>query len=512
MSVGQVASPARSAATAGWATVGAWATPGLVAAIGLVSALVYLWSFTLRWPLWELYGLPQADYAWLSGYARNVQASYLGAFLLLFGLQYVAYRAAGARPSAAPIGLVLGGQVLFGLLLVGSYPVAALDLYDYLMYGRMMLVYAANPFTNPPSAFPDPLVQFSPWPNEPSVYGPLWQLLSLAPTAVAGGSILAGIVLFKLLILGFFVGCSGLVWRILDRLRPAAAPSGTLLFAWNPLLLFEFGGNGHNDAVMTFFLLLAVLALAAGPRLLVLPLLGAAVLTKVLAVVLAPALLVGLLRAPGTWRARMAWIAGGGALAALGALGLYAPFWEGPQTLHFLSRGNWFTASPPTMLREYLRGFLEYEQAGRLAATLSAGAFGLFTLARLGLFWGGRGSGGQPKTPDPRRPTPMWEGWLSAAHDVTFAYLVLACLWWQPWYLVWLVALAALVPDRLVHDRALLFCYGGVLNYLVFKYIWPVYQPMTYAQIMGISVVLIFGLPLLHLACTFGTARARRIL
>ena len=50
----------------------------------------------------------------------------------------------------------------------------------------------------------------------------------------------------------------------------------------------------------------------------------------------------------------------------------------------------------------------------------------------------------------------------------------------------------------------LLFCYGATFNYVVFKYIWPVYQPMTYTTIMGISVVLIFGLPLLHLACTIG--------
>ncbi len=68
----------------------------------------------------------------------------------------------------------------------------------------------------------------------------------------------------------------------------------------------------------------------------------------------------------------------------------------------------------------------------------------------------------------------------------------------------WLVALAALLPSRLVHERALLFCYGGAVNYVVFKYIWPVFQPMTYTQIMGLSVILIFGLPLLHLACTLG--------
>ena len=99
--------------------------------------------------------------------------------------------------------------------------------------------------------------------------------------------------------------------------------------------------------------------------------------------------------------------------------------------------------------------------------------------------------------------------WLEAAHDVTFVYLAFACIWWEPWYLTWLVGLAALLPFRVLHDRALLFCYGGVINYVVFKYIWPVYQPMTYTEIMGISVLAIFGLPLLHLAYTLGAGIGR---
>ena len=63
------------------------------------------------------------------------------------------------------------------------------------------------------------------------------------------------------------------------------------------------------------------------------------------------------------------------------------------------------------------------------------------------------------------------------------------------------------LPNRIVHERVLLFCFGATLNYVVFKYIWSVYPPqlypwMNYTSIMGISVILIFGLPLLHLACT----------
>ena len=497
----------------------AWTGPRALVLIGAASAVVYYTQWTLPWSIWRLWQQPHLDYSFISRYTREGQAVYLGSFLVLFALQYVAYRLLRARPAGGSLELILAGQAVFGVLLVAIYPVAALDLYDYLMYGRIVLEYGGNPFVQPPSAFPDPLVGYSPWPNERSVYGPLWQLVSLVPTALSNGSILAGLLLFKALALLSFVACSATIWAILRAIAPARAPSGTLLFAWNPLLLFELVGNGHNDVLMVLLLLLAILALVRGPRLLVFPLLAAAVLTKLPVVALGPAFLLGLLRQPATWRRRATWIVGGGLLGLALTVALYVPFWAGRETLYFLSRGNWFTASLPTMLREYLRGFYPFEAAGHLTATLVGGGFVLFVAARLAMYWRAdrcaaaarTASTGQPGAADSdatdagRASDPSaWDGWLAAAHDVTFVYLAFATLWWQPWYLAWLVALAALVPSRLVHERALLFCYGGAVNYVVFKYVWPQFQPMTYTQIMGLSVILIFGLPLLHLACTLG--------
>jgi alpha-1,6-mannosyltransferase len=326
------------------------------------------------------------------------------------------------------------------------------------------------------------------------VYGPLWQIISLVPTALAGESLLRGLLAFKVLGLLAFVSCSLVIWQLLTRLCPPHAPSGTLLFAWNPLLQFELVGNGHNDVVMILFVLLAVWALIAERRLLVLPLLSLAIVTKLLAVALGPVVLYGLLRGQLPLRDKLIAIFGGGALAVVLAIGLYAPFWAGLDTFYFLSRGNWFTASPPTMLREVLRQWYPFEDAGRIAATLVGLTYAAFVVIRLALLWR------QDRQAEPTDQS--WLPWIEAAYDMTFVYLAFLTLWWQPWYLVWLVALAALLPSRFVHERALLFCFGGVLNYLVFKYIWPIYQPMTYTTIMGISVVLIYGLPLLHLAIT----------
>jgi hypothetical protein len=88
---------------------------------------------------------------------------------------------------------------------------------------------------------------------------------------------------------------------------------------------------------------------------------------------------------------------------------------------------------------------------------------------------------------------------------VFFAYLVVACLWWQPWYLLVLVCLAALTADRALIDRANLFCLGGVLSYVAFKYVWQIHQgdwQLDYVKIQALFVVSIFTLPLLHLTAS----------
>ena len=473
-----------------------------IVAIGIASAGIYAWAFTFTWPLWVHVNQPQADYAWFGRYTQSSQAVYVCSFAALFALHYVAYRLVRAEPDSTALDLIVAGQVIFGILNVWIYPAAALDLYDYLMYGRIVLEYGGNPFFQPPSAFPDPLVAYSPWPNERSVYGPVWQIVSLVPTWLAGEGMLRGLVLFKLLGLIAYIGCALLIWRLLTRLYPRHAASGTLLFAWNPLLQFELVGNGHNDVVMVLFVLLAIWAIVAERRWLVLPLLTLAVLTKLLAVALGPVFLYGLLRGPRPLRDKIPEIVLGSGISLLLAFALYAPFWGGLDTLYFLSRGNWFTASFPTMVRELLRNWLPFEQAGRLAATLVGLGFGAFTVVRLWLLWREERRDGVPEAD--------WLPWLRAACDISFVYLAFATLWWQPWYLVWLVALAALLPSRLIHERTLLFCFGGVLNYLVFKYIWPTYQPMTYTTIMGISVIMIFGLAFIQLACTASLPGTRR--
>jgi hypothetical protein len=92
-----------------------------------------------------------------------------------------------------------------------------------------------------------------------------------------------------------------------------------------------------------------------------------------------------------------------------------------------------------------------------------------------------------------------WEPWLRAAYRVTMAYLVIAALWWHAWYLLMLICFAALLGDEALEVRCNLFCFGGLLSYVVFKYVWWYWEPEGgYFRIMAVSVLAIFALPALH--------------
>ena len=66
------------------------------------------------------------------------------------------------------------------------------------------------------------------------------------------------IVLFKLVAVVSFLGAGALIWWILDRVRPEDRDLGTVAFLWNPAVLVEAAGEGHNDALMAALVLLAL--------------------------------------------------------------------------------------------------------------------------------------------------------------------------------------------------------------------------------------------------------------
>jgi ABC-type uncharacterized transport system permease subunit len=77
-------------------------------------------------------------------------------------------------------------------------------------------------------------------------------------------------------------------------------------------------------------------------------------------------------------------------------------------------------------------------------------------------------------------------------------YLVVASLWFQPWYILWLIALTVpLAAQNTYVVRTLLFCLGGVLNYFVWDYLW-LWNHTDSRTIQTMSALAVYTLPVLY--------------
>jgi len=133
-------------------------------------------------------------------------------------------------------------------------PMALTDVFNYINYGRMEVVHHLNPYTTIPILEPhnDPSYDLSNWHQLLSPYGPLFTLLTfiVVPLGVAASFwALKGILAISSL------AVMVLVWkcaRLLGR-DPVVA---LVLVGLNPIVLVWGHGGDHNDFLMLFFILL----------------------------------------------------------------------------------------------------------------------------------------------------------------------------------------------------------------------------------------------------------------
>lgn len=220
--------------------------------------------------------------------------AYAALVVAQFALLVVAFRRAERNGAGArPLLFILAGGLLLALPLLWAYPVNATDIFGYVIRGRIAGVYGESPFSSPAAAFVgDPFMPLvGEWADLTTPYGPLWELPAAGLMVIAGDNLVLGVLLFKGLALAAFLATAALIWSLLPS--GAARTAYTLLWAWNPGLLMTFILNGHNDAVMIFWLVLGFWVAwrgrpAAGFLIMVL-----AVLTKPVAVLALPFFFIG---------------------------------------------------------------------------------------------------------------------------------------------------------------------------------------------------------------------------
>jgi hypothetical protein len=338
------------------------------------------------------------------------------------------------------------------LIFLLAPPLALTDIFNYVNYGRMEVVHHLNPYTTIPILEPhnDPSYDLSNWHQLLSPYGPLFTLLTfvVVPLGVA-----ASFWVLKSLLAVASLATIFLVWkcaRLLGR-DPVAA---IVLVGLNPIVLVWGLGGDHNDFLMVFFIVLGFYLLLRtrerarderslcelGGRLLPLcaPEIGAgaafvtAAAIKASGAVLIPVVLAGLIRTP----RRLIQVAIGMLLAGIGAaaasliaFGLHVPDLSTQSRLVT-------NVSVPNLIG------LALGQGGEtptLHTVLNAVLVICVLLCCLQA-WRGR-------WPLVDRSITA-SGWASVALLVTLS-------WVLPWYVLWVLPLAALSSSRRLRGAAL---------------------------------------------------------
>ncbi|MEZ4770689.1 MAG: hypothetical protein R2844_20000 [Caldilineales bacterium] len=277
----------------------------VLAGAGALSVLCY-WAFFVRpFSLPDLAGRPLQDLVKLSQADPAARPRVIAGYLVLGGLYWLGWRAAqriDRKDRRAAWIVIIASALVGGGLLLFMYPFGAADLFDNIMHGRILGIYGANPFAEPAAQFStDPIYRYTAWRRSTSAYGPAWEVLA-GGTAwlvdqILGSSetprvfVVGNAVAFKLLSGAFLAASAAVVTLILRRKAPERALAGVVLLAWNPVILVETLGNGHNDIAMIFWVLAAAWALVGGRYTLAMLALVVGALVKFVPVLMLPAAL-----------------------------------------------------------------------------------------------------------------------------------------------------------------------------------------------------------------------------
>lgn len=134
------------------------------------------------------------------------------------------------------VSLIIGGILLF------SYPLFSHDLFNYIFDAKILTFYGKNPYQYMPGDFyQDEWLRFMHWTDRRYPYGPSFLIISFLPSFLAMGKFILNFIFFKLLFVISYIVSVYILGKIHKR--------GAVLFATNPLILFEGVVNAHNDLI-----------------------------------------------------------------------------------------------------------------------------------------------------------------------------------------------------------------------------------------------------------------------
>ncbi|GEM_PF-3496107 len=158
------------------------------------------------------------------------------------------------------------GVFSLGIFLSSIPPIFSIDLYEYVIRGRMVSIYHINPYLYVPNDIKGDLffnIQNAKifWENSTMIYGPVWTYLVSFFACIAKNSVFFSLFLVKLFLFSLHVLAAFFMYKIAKSLQIEKPDIIAFAYLLNPLVLVMTGVEGHMDMVMTALLLLAVLLL-----------------------------------------------------------------------------------------------------------------------------------------------------------------------------------------------------------------------------------------------------------
>jgi alpha-1,6-mannosyltransferase len=198
------------------------------------------------------------------------------------------------KPTTRTVWIILGFATLLRLMVVIFPPFLSNDIYRYIWDGWVQAA-GINPYRYIPAdshlAF---LRDTTVFPNinradyAHTIYPPAAEMIFFITSSIGRFLAIPPVLAMKLGMLAL----EGIgVWAIIRLLDHAGLPRARILiYAWNPVPVWEFAGSGHVDAIAICFIALALLAVCKGKHGWGAVALAAAALTKFLPIILLPAL------------------------------------------------------------------------------------------------------------------------------------------------------------------------------------------------------------------------------
>ena len=332
----------------------------------------------------------------------------LAVLLAVLGVGYAtAVYLSWNRTNKIAVWLVLGFAGLFYLLSVVALPNVNTDLFNYMVNGRLTAVYQQNPYFTAADAYPDdPIYPYASrnYTANPEDKLPVWTLLNVLLAWLAGDDPVTNLFVYRSALLLFNLANVGLIATILRRGWPEHLLAGLVVYAWNPIVMLF--GQGKTDVVMVFWLLLGVWLWQNG-RFLLAPLsLMASVLVKLITAPLLLVYLLGELRTERRWY----WVGVGLTAVVVAALA----YWQLSAVQQLVA---WYVA-------------ILWAKDEPFGSVLAQGGL-LLLVGGIGLFY----------ATDFTKALHGW-GWILVYFALFMARFSFS------WYLLTLIAVSALVPNR----------------------------------------------------------------